>query len=121
MKKVIHLITCFCVALTVIANDTISSELALTLTKNQYVNADHCIFYIAPIDSIYDDGDDSCIIDSIPQQEWLTSHNTPKWFIFVDEDPMKGWSHSCSYYYIPQVFSYTNENSIPIVRFNGRK
>lgn len=30
MKIVIHLITCFCVVLTVFANDTISSELATT-------------------------------------------------------------------------------------------
>ena len=121
MKIVIHLITCFCVVLTVFANDTISSELAMELIKNQYINAKNCVFYITPIDSIYDDGDGSCIIDSFPQQDWLTSHTTPKWLIFVDEDPLKGWSHPCAYYYIPQHYSFMDETNIPIVKFNGRK
>lgn len=107
--------------LTSLAQVQITKAQALQVVKNHYPSNGLFNYYIAETDSIFDDGDDSCIFDSIPQQDWLTSKTDPKWLIFVDEDPLAGWSHSCSYYYIPQEFSYTNENNIPIVRFNGRK
>ena len=121
MKKIIFIITCFSIISSAFANNSISQEVALQLVKNQYANTDNYLFYITSVDSIYDDGDDSCIFDSIPQQDWLTSNSTPKWLIFVDEDPMKGWSHPCSYFYIPKRFEHNSVNDIPSVKFNGRK
>ncbi len=121
MKRLFIILAMMLACLSSFAHIEISKAQALQLVKNLYPSKNMFKFHIAETDSILDDGDDSCIFDSIPQQAWLTSKTTPKWLIFVDEDPMAGWSHPCSYYYIPQGYSCTDENSIPIVRFNGRK
>ncbi len=121
MKKLILLFTMMATFMLSFANMEITETQALQLVKNNYSSNTLIHIYIAETDSIFDDGDDSCIFDSIPQQDWLTSKTTPKWLVFVDEDPMKGWCHSCSYYYIPQQYDYTNTNTIPVVRFNGTK
>ena len=121
MKKSILLFMMMVTFMLSFASKEITKSQALQLVKSHYPSNTLFNFYTTETDSIIDDGDDSCLFDSIPQQTWLISKTIPKWLIFVDEDPMAGWSHPCSYYYIPQEYSYTNENSIPVIRFNGRK
>ncbi len=98
----------------------ITEAQALQLVKNHYPQNSKFDFYIAEIDSIFDDGDDSCIIDTIPQITWLSS-KCPKWLVFVDERPMTGWSHPCSYFFIPKNYSPINDETIPCVKFKGTK
>lgn len=51
---------------------SISIDNALQVVKSRYDAPASCLFYYAPTDSIFDDGDQSCIFGTIPQQAWLT-------------------------------------------------
>ena len=95
----------------------ISQETALQLVKtnrtlnnlsNSGVN-----FYIAQTDTIINNF--RCEVDmSTVQQQWLRD-SSPKWLVFVDEDPLQPWSHSCKYYYVQR-----NPSLVPTVKhFQG--
>ncbi|MBO4813954.1 MAG: T9SS type A sorting domain-containing protein [Muribaculaceae bacterium] len=118
MKKFLFLIALMAACLPSLAQVQITEAQALQAVKNLYPSNTVYDYYIAKTDTIYDDGDGSCVLDEIPQASWLTS-NSPKWLIFVDEKPMTGWSHPCSYFYVPQECS--SVNSIPIYGFEGVK
>lgn len=66
-------------------------------------------FYITEVDTIVNNY--RCPVDmTTVTEQWLTD-DTPKWLVFVDEEPLKVWLHDCSYYYIGQ----NNQ----LVRFSG--
>ncbi len=120
MKRLSFFIAMMLSCLTSFAQIEITEAQALQLVKNQYPSSTVFDFYIAETDTIFDDGDDSCILDSIPLVGWLND-SSAKWLIFVDERPMTGWSHPCSYFYIPKNYSPQNGNDIPFVKFKGSK
>ena len=58
---------------------TVSKEDALAVVKQQMDN-NPFDYYVASLTSLYDDGEGSCIIDSIPDIEWLKS-SEGKWLL----------------------------------------
>ncbi len=95
----------------------VSKEDALAVVKQQMDN-NPFDYYVASLTSVYDDGEGSCLIDSIPDIEWLKS-TEGKWLFFVDEKPSTNWNHKCSFFYVPQEISAVYEDEIPFVKFNG--
>lgn len=49
-----------------------------------------------------------------------TPHNA---VVYIDEEPDKGWDHSCVFYYIPRYVpsSYTNNSGIPFYRVDASR
>ncbi len=58
---------------------TVTKEDALAVVKQQMYN-NPFDYYVASLTSVYDDGEGSCIIDSIPDIEWLKS-SEGKWLL----------------------------------------
>lgn len=81
----------------------VSKEDALAVVKQQMDN-NPFDYYVASLTSVYDDGEGSCLIDSIPDIEWLKS-TEGKWLFFVDEKPSTNWNHKCSFFYVSSVRS----------------
>ena len=98
---------------------SVSKEKALSVAKQQMGN---CSFdyYVASVDSVYDDGFGACDLSTIPDVDWLKGTQA-KWLIFVDERPMSNWDHKCSFLYVPQEISEEAGDDVPIVMFSGRK
>lgn len=72
-------------------------------------------FFASQVDTIVNNY--RCPVEvSTIREQWVTD-NTPKWLIFVDEEPMECWSHNCSYYYVPEEVNSVQD--APIVRFDG--
>lgn len=93
---------------------TLTEDEALQIVKNSRIveglsNTD-VNFYIAEVDTIINNY--RCPVDvNTITEAWVTD-NTPKWLVFVDEEPTKAWRHNCNYYYLPQNISTENIFSV---------
>jgi len=81
---------------------TLTEDEALQIVKNNRITEGlsntSVNFYIAEVDTIVNNY--RCPVDiSSVAEAWVTD-NTPKWMVFVDEEPLRCWSHDCNYYYI---------------------
>lgn len=89
MKRI--LLSVSIIFVSVLNMHAITKDEAYALFSSQ-VNENTMNVYSALITSSY-----------LPEQVSTTGFH---WAFFVDEEPQKGWAHSCSYYYVP----YTNPN-----------
>lgn len=96
---------------------TLTEDEALQIVKNSRIveglsNTD-VNFYIAEVDTIINNY--RCPVDvNTITEAWVTD-NTPKWLVFVDEEPLKIWSHACKYYYVDQL----DRTDTKVVHFIG--
>ena len=88
----------------------ISKEDALSLVKQQLGNKPFD-YYVASVNEVYDDGEGSCVLDSVPNETWLKCPQK-KWLFFVDEQPMTNWGHKCSFFYVPQENPFEGQMTI---------
>lgn len=66
-------------------------------------------FYCLQTDTVVNDY--QCPIDMTTVRETWLLDNSPKWLVFVDEEPLKRMHHDCSYYYV--------NSDEAVVRFPG--
>ncbi len=119
MKRIALILAAIIAALANASAVSISKDEALNLVKQQLGN-EPFDYYVTSVNEVYDDGNESCILDSIPNETWLKCPQK-KWLFFVDEQPMTNWDHKCSFFYIPQEIPEPTEDKIPIVKFKGNR
>lgn len=119
MKRITLILTAIVAVIANANTVNISKEDALSLVKQQLGNKPFD-YYVASVNEVYDDGEESCVLDSVPNETWLKCPQK-KWLFFVDEQPMTNWDHKCSFFYIPQEVPALIEDEIPLVQFKGRR
>ena len=117
LKTAITTLMC-CVAVGAMATDVTREQaiLAVQSDRSSHNLSNSCVrFYVAPTDTVINNF--WCWASTINARSWV-KNNTPKWLVFVDEQPLNPmWSHPCRYYYLPRQVS--NLSSLPVVSYEG--